>query len=290
MSGTKKTHQAEPVHLVDFFDRFGSQPLIIAHRGYRACYPENTLCAFAASIGRSRMIELDVQLSSDGVAVVFHDSHLTRTSNAAEIAGKLGIQSLALCDWRLDQLQRLDLGSWFVEIDPFNTLRHGAIDRAHLVSLMPQLILTLGELLTWAGACRMPLNIEIKDMRGTRMDRLIVPEVIREIRLAGAMDQVILSSFNHDYLKSCRHLAPEVALAALQEGMHPPDLVSYLQALDVCAYHPEDLLVDAPLVTSLQAAGMRVNVFTVNDAARQRQLFDFGVTGIFTDFPRRIEP
>ncbi len=270
---------------VDFFHQFGSQPLIIAHRGYRSCYPENTLCAFAASIGRSRMIELDVQLSSDGVAVVFHDAHLTRTSNAALIAGELGITSLALCDWHLDQLQRLDLGSWFVETDPFGTLRYGTIDRAHLLSLMPQRILTLGELLTWAVACRMPLNIEIKDMRGTRMDSMIVPEVIRAIRIAGAMEQVVLSSFNHYYLQSCRQYAPEVALAALQEGTHPPDLVPYLQSLDVCAYHPEDMLVDAPLVTSLQAAGIRVNVFTVNDAARQRQLFDFGVTGIFTDFP-----
>jgi glycerophosphoryl diester phosphodiesterase len=285
MQGAKKTKQAGAVHRADFFNQFGPQPLIIAHRGYRACYPENTQSAFAASIGRSRMIELDVQLSSDGVAVVFHDHTLTRTSNAAAMAGQLGLSSLALCDWRLDQLQRLDCGSWFVATDPFGTLRNGTIDHARLSRLMPQQIPTLEALLAWAGVHRMLLNIEIKDMRGTRMDSLIVPEVIGAIRDAGAIDQVVLSSFNHDYLKSCRRLAPRIALAALQEGAHPSDLVRYLQSLDVCAYHPEDMLVDASLVKTLRAAGLHVNVFTVNDPDSQRQLFDFGVTGIFTDYP-----
>jgi glycerophosphoryl diester phosphodiesterase len=267
-----------------FFDRFGPQPLIIAHRGYRACYPENTLCAFEQSLGRSRMIEVDVQLSGDGVAVVFHDSTLSRTTNAVQLAGQLDLTSLDLCDWGLDQLRRLDLGSWFLDADPFGMLRRGYIDRESLVALMPQPILTLRELLAWATEYRMPLNIEIKDLRKTSMDGLIVPEVLREIRLSRACGQVVLSSFRHDYLQTCRHLAPEIATAALQEGTHPPDLVRYLQTLGVCAYHPENGLVDASLVKTLCAADFHVNVFTVNDPGRQRQLFRWGVTGIFTDF------
>ncbi len=273
-----------------FFDRFAPDPLIIAHRGYRACYPENTLCAFEQSLGRSRMIELDVQLSRDGVAVVFHDAHLLRTSNAVAVADALGLASFALCDWRLEHLRQLDLGSWFLAADPFATLRHGAVERRQLAALMPQRILTLRELLAWAKANSMPLNIEIKDMQRTPLESLIVPEVVREIREAGVCDQVVISSFNHHYLRSCRQRAPEIATAALQEEAHPPDLVAYLQALGVCAYHPHDPLVDEALVAGLRAADLHVNVFTVNNPARQQQLFRWGVTGIFTDFLTPASP
>ena len=283
----KRTAAGEILPSRRFFERFAPGPLLIAHRGHRACYPENTLCAFARSLGLSRMIELDVRLSADGVAVVFHDRYLTRTSNAAQVAGELGLASLDCGDWRLDQLQRLDLGSWFLSKDPFRTLRRGAVDRAQLAALMPQRILTLREVLIWANANRMPLNIELKDMHVARLDGLLVPEVIREIRAAGATQQVVISSFNHDYLRACHQLAPEIAIAALQAGTHPPDLVRFLRSLGVCAYHPEDAITDEALVQTLRTAGLAVNVFTVNDPDRQRQLFGFGVTGIFTDF---LEP
>ena len=267
-----------------FFERFGPDPLIIAHRGFRACYPENTRCAFDQSLGRSRMIELDVRLCRDGVAVVFHDADLSRTTNAALVAERIGCAGLALHDWQLSQLRLLDLGSWFLDADPFGMLECGAVDRASLAVHMPQRILTLEEVLIWATAHSMPLNIEIKDEGGTRGDDLIVPEVIRTIRKAGVVDAIVLSSFNHQYLRCCRQIAPEIALAALQRGIHPPDLIAYLRSLEVCAYHPENALADEDLIADLRAAGIAVNVFTVNTPSRQQQLFRWGVTGIFTDF------
>ena len=53
------------------------RPLIIAHRGFRACFPENTPLSFAQSLGRCDMIELDVRLSRDDQVVVFHDEGLS---------------------------------------------------------------------------------------------------------------------------------------------------------------------------------------------------------------------
>ena len=271
-----------------FFNRFGGQPLIIAHRGYRACYPENTLCAFEQSLGRCHMIELDVQLSADGVAVVFHDDTLTRTSNAAAVAANFGQASLVLRDWPLAALRRLDIGTWFLEADPFGTIHHGTVEPAQLRACMPQRVLTLREVLAWATANRLPLNIEIKDSGRYRKAHPIVPVVVNEIREAGATGQVLVSSFRHQFLRTCRQLAPEIALAALQEGGHPPDLLHYLRGLGVSAYHSENGITDAALVNALRSAGLQVNVFTVNEPARQRQLFTFGVTGIFTDFPRAV--
>lgn len=266
------------------FDRFQGQPLIIAHRGYRACYPENTLCAFAASLGRCGMIELDVRLSSDNVAVVFHDRMLGRTSDAAPVAAQSGLKSLAVHDWHFVQLSLLDVGSWFVAADPFGALRQGLVERSRLQACMPQRLPSLRRALSWAVDNNMPLNIELKDMDSDLLNQALVAEVVRDVAIANADHLVVLSSFNHTILRICRWLAPQLAVAALQEDSHPPDLISYLHSLAVCAYHPVDQIVDAPLVHALRDAGLRVNVFTVNNPVRQRQLFAAGATGIFTDY------
>lgn len=271
----------------DFFHRFANRPLIIAHRGYRACYPENTLCAFERSLGRCDMVELDVQLSSDGAAVVFHDRDLARTSNAALLAPELGLTSLDLPDWSLAQLQRLDVGSWFLDADPFATIGAGMVDGRALRDLMPQTLPTLAETLAWAVDHQMALNVELKDMENVRLNEALVARVVADVRAANACGLTLLSSFNHNALRSCRRTAPEIAIAALQEGDHPPDLTSCLRDLGVCAYHPEDAMVDQTLAATLRGAGFALNVFTVNDPNRQRQLFAFGVTGVFTDFPVR---
>lgn len=56
-----------------------------AHRGYfdnEGGVPENSLPAFSAAIDAGYAIELDVQLSSDGAAMVFHDASLARMCGA----------------------------------------------------------------------------------------------------------------------------------------------------------------------------------------------------------------
>lgn len=54
---------------------------MVAHRGWSALHPENSLKAIQASIDTGcRWIEFDVQLSGDGVPMVFHDASLHRTT------------------------------------------------------------------------------------------------------------------------------------------------------------------------------------------------------------------
>src|SRR5437762_2604182 len=81
-----------------------SSPMLIAHRGGSLEAPENTLSAFrhAIAIG-AKYVELDVQLSRDGVLVVIHDETLDRTTNGA---GPVGAYSY-------EELRRLDAGSHF---------------------------------------------------------------------------------------------------------------------------------------------------------------------------------
>ena len=62
------------------------RPWVVAHRGYRALSPENTLVAFEAAIGvNADMIELDVSLTRDRIPVVIHDKTLDRTTNGLSL-------------------------------------------------------------------------------------------------------------------------------------------------------------------------------------------------------------
>lgn len=266
------------------------RPLIIAHRGFRACYPENTQLAFACSLGRCDMIEFDVRLSRDGQVVVFHDKGLSRTSNAPEVAADLGKLSLALRDWSLEELRQLDMGSWFLRDDPFGSLGAGRIGAEQIHSHLPQRMATLEDVLLWAVRHRLPVNIELKDL-GREADTLRLAEaVIALVKQTGSEEMVLLSSFVHGALAHCHQLAPHLPLAALQEGGHPADLPTYLSQLGLSAYHPQNNLVDAALIQTLANIGIAVNVFTVNDARRIEQLAAWGVTGIFTDYPDLNHP
>ena len=58
---------------------------VMAHRGYSGKYPENTMLAFqkAVEVGCDG-IELDVQLTRDGVLVIIHDERIDRTTDRSE--------------------------------------------------------------------------------------------------------------------------------------------------------------------------------------------------------------
>ena len=79
-------------------------PRVIGHRGIAARAPENTLAGFrrAAELGVA-WVELDVQLTSDGVPVVFHDDGLERTTDGQGL----------LIETPLAVLRGLDAGAWF---------------------------------------------------------------------------------------------------------------------------------------------------------------------------------
>ena len=80
------------------------RPLVIAHRGYREKYPENTLAAFNAAVDAGApMIELDVSLTKDRKLIVIHDDTLDRTTD--------GIGPVS--EYTLAELKRFDAGSWF---------------------------------------------------------------------------------------------------------------------------------------------------------------------------------
>lgn len=73
--------------------------LIYAHRGWSSRYPENTLRAFAEAIALGVSgIELDIQLTRDGVPVVIHDRELARTTNGTGLVDEMSLSDLRTLD------------------------------------------------------------------------------------------------------------------------------------------------------------------------------------------------
>lgn len=77
---------------------------VIAHRGFSASYPENTLLAFNKAIEAGAwMFETDIRLSSDNVPMIFHDSSLKRVCGRVE-----GVEALPS-----EVLKQIDISSYF---------------------------------------------------------------------------------------------------------------------------------------------------------------------------------
>ena len=268
--------------MMGFWDRFSAAELIAAHRGYRAVRAENTLSAFEASLGKCDFVELDVGFSKDGVPIIIHDDTLERTSDAAYQEGFSS--PYTVIDYSYAALLKLDFSSWFATQDPFGTIASGSVERATVEALPIQRIMTLAEALSFCRQHHMPVNIEIKDMSDTPFDTLAVPKTLAVIEELGMEAEVLLSSFNHDYMVQAGKRNPYIERALLQEHAHPDNLIQYLKERGVQCYHCDIEIVTETLTRELTEAGIIVNVYTVNTPEEKARMFSYGVRSVFTDF------
>ena len=247
---------------MNFFDNFKKKNLIAAHRGYSNKYPENTKIAFQKSLHKADLLEFDVQFTKDNIAIVFHDETLQRTSNIEVLDEFSNKKPYYVSDFLYEELLKLDIGSWFGQ---------GDIQR----------ILTLDEVLQFAienGVC---LNIEIKDM--VNMQSNNIAQIAQTVKKYNYEKRVLISSFNHIYLKQIKYISSFLCTAALIYKIHPKNLIDYLKDLEVSAYHMDCDSVSKKLVESLKKENIFVGVYTVNQKARQKEFFDMGVKVIFSD-------
>ena len=133
----------------------------------------------------------------------------------------------------------------------------------------------------------MGVNIEIKnnapdpDLDPTE---IVADGVVALLAERGGRDEVLISSFNPATLLHLRNAAPHLDTALLV--VEPPeDVVEQLVAAGHEALHPYDWWVSPELVDACHAAGLRVNVWTVDDPARMRELLELGIDGICTNVP-----
>ncbi len=265
-----------------FWENFKKdKKLIIAHRGARSIRPENTMSAFKEAIKKSDFIELDVALSKDGVAVIIHDDTLERTSNVKDFPEFK--KPYKVKDYTYRQLKKLDFGSWFLRDDPFGTIEDGTVKAEELEALKTQRIPTLKKVLKFLHKYKYPVNIEIKNLSRTPFDKTVAKTVVDIVEESVMVNYVLISSFNHKYLRQIHRYNSNIDIAALQENEHPRDLVKHLKRLRVRSYHPEFNITDTDLIQNLNNAGIFTNIFTVNEETDKQRLFNAGAKSVFTD-------
>lgn len=262
-----------------------SKPLVIAHRGARGHSPENTLVA--ASLGHTAgadLWELDVNYSSDFELVIIHDDTLPRTTDVeVKFPGRA---SYRVCDFTLAELRTLDAGSWYCSKDPFGRVAANEIPSKTLTSFANLAVPTLEEALLLTRELGWAVNVEIKNhahLIGHDTVTKAVLDLVRKLGMDGK--QVLLSSFQHQYLREARDLFPGLPTGALVEDVRPEDPVALCREIGAVAYHPDRRILAPGDLAELKKAGLAVNVWTVNDMDEAARLLHEGATGIITDFP-----
>ena len=271
-----------------FFDHLPQQGFICAHRGARSIAPENTLLSLDKALQcGAHCWETDVQITRDKELIIFHDSDLKRTTNIATHEMFCTRKEDRVEQFTLEELRKLDAGSWFLSDDPFGTVASGEVLDSERNTISKQQIPLLREVLRFSKEHSFPVNIEIKSLDTPPGDVDIVDRIIEMIEETGTMDLLLLSSFRHEYLHRARTLSKDIAIAVLAKDQHPENLIPYLQSFSAAAYHPGGRICDTETILELQKSGFRVNSWTINGKKRAEELLNAGV-GIITDWPQNL--
>lgn len=243
-------------------------PILGAHRGGGALFPENTLEAFTASRDRfgCRFMEIDTHATRDGVPVVIHDPTVDRTTDGT---GPVLAHSL-------EELRRLDAGFRFRGPDSTSWAGRGV--------RIPTLDEVLQELQESV------ISIEIK-----QHDPPMEASVVEAVRRAGMENRVLLGSSRHGAFLRIQALAPEIpsffsfrssiafflaAWTGLARWYRPPH-----NALMIPPEYGPFRLVTQGIVRTAHRLGLPVIVWTINEPAEMERLLRLGVDGIITDRP-----
>ena len=235
-------------------------PKIIGHRGAKGYAPENTFASFREAKARgATWVEFDVQNTKDGTLVVIHDDTLERTSNGNGI--------VANTPWHL--IEKLDAGSWF---DPtFCSER---------IPTFQDTILLLSEL-------QLGANVEIKPYQNEDTKLAIaVAQVIKEM-WPRALPSPLVSSFSLSSLLAVKETAPELILGVLFENL-PTDWQKIAKKINAKTINIDHQVVNAEFMQLMQQENYPILTYTVNEKKRAEELFNLGVSAIFTDFPWKL--
>jgi glycerophosphoryl diester phosphodiesterase len=234
-------------------------PWVIAHRGYRQKYPENTPAAFQAALAAgAAMIEVDVMFSGDRQPVVIHDPTLERTTNGHG----------AVSDYTMEELKRLDAGSWF--------------DAKFAGQRLPE----LSEVLDLVNG-RTRANIEIKAhaYEHHHPPDAIEKQIVEMVKHKKMQDSVLISSFEINILVQIASMDDPPAIALISQTAASRRIVDVCSHLKMFSWHPNQLIVTPQQVNRMHAASLKVFPFNVNTFEEYAKMIDMRVDGVITDDP-----
>jgi glycerophosphoryl diester phosphodiesterase len=227
---------------------------VVAHRGASAYHPENTIAAIEAGVvmGASH-VEIDVQRTRDGALVVIHDTTLGRTTDADRLLPHRWPWRVG--DLTLDEIRRLDAGDG---------------ERVPL----------LGEVIDVVRRTGTGLLLEVKAPHlYPGIDRDLAAELTS---IPGAEQDLVVQSFDHGVMRSFKELVPSVPVGLLGT---PPRRWLRHHAEWADQVNPRHRTAGRGYVDAVHAAGLRCQVWTVNELADMRRVIAMGVDGIITNRP-----
>lgn len=237
--------------------------IIIAHRGSRDRFPENTIEAFKAAVDDAAdMIELDVAFTKDRRLVVIHDDSLDRTTNGR---GPVDQYTLA-------ELKRLDAGSWFSPT--FSGCRLPELE---------EVFDTIGNSL--------PINVEIKSgfYEENPKDDPIETIVLNLLNKFDLVQSAIISSFEPAYLYRLSRMDSPPRLALITELPLDSSGLETLKKINAVSWHPWHGSLTLDQVNSARELGCLVYSYTVNSKDDFIKVRDMGVDGVFTDHVKELQ-
>ncbi len=240
---------------------------LIAHRGAMAEAPENTRAAFDRALERSvDGIEFDVQLSRDGVPVVFHDQRLEKINGS----------SRSVSFYTYAELGRMDWGGWF----------SGAF--------AGEPILTLDQvLLRYGGRTRLLAEIKAGGGEGAFASAKelaeLVPARIRALVPQERWNQMMIVSFSADVLGMAAASAPELVYGqnllcdpdSVPGGME--DLNAYLSAVSLPFAR-----ITAGFVRRCREKRLWTMTYSCNTPGQAESALQMGIDVIMTDAPASV--
>lgn len=229
-------------------------PLAIAHRGGIGGIENSLEAVLSAAEQGADYAEIDVQLTKDGVPVLFHDGNLRRMAGRGESIGDL---------------------TWF-ELEALSTKDNNHPGETAKIASLEQVIQALSRQ-TGTG-----LLIELKPAVGT--SEALADAVIALVERYGFGDRAMFMSLDYLCLLPIMERHPEwwTGCCAYRAAGDIDDAVWRYQA-DFLAIEEE--LVSYPLVTRARELSLPVYVWSVYDSEKMTQYLEMGITGLITDIP-----
>ena len=235
----------------------------IAHRGLSLYYPENTMTAFekAYEAGFSSF-ETDITILKDNTPVLFHDYTFKRLSGLDKIINNM-LES---------DINKIDIGS--LKSKEFSSCR----------------VPLLKDLLIFAKKNNIKINLELKGDRGMNEELWdnIVTQAYNMVCEFQCEDIVFYSSFEIPMLRKLKSLDPNASFGILLwDDFSNWQILS--EELKPVSIHFKESIVTKKLVREVLAKGYKIYTHTVNDEDRAKELFSFGVNGIFSDHISKLK-
>ena len=241
----------------------------VSHRGASGYAPEHTITSYQMGEKmHGSYIEIDLQMTKDGQLIAMHDETVDRTTNGTG----------SVKDYTLKEIKGLDAGSWFNE-------KYPQYANPEYVGLQ---VPTLEEVFQKFGK-NASYYIETKSPN-------IYPGMEKELlRLVDKYDinkkTLLVQSFSADSLKIMHELDSSVNLVRLI-SYKSNAVITDEEIAEIKEYAmgvgPNHTYLNEEYIQKVVNSGLEIHPYTVNDKERMKQLIDWGVTGMFTNFPDRL--